>query len=92
VPLIILAALVGAHGTLLVGILYLGSIALYAPLTMARQGPRNGQTLGKQWLNLRVIHLSGQDMTIGRVDLPRFGGHGVVRRLGPLMLTCISSC
>jgi len=26
------------------------------------------------------------------VDLPRFGGHGVVRRLGPLRLTCIRSC
>src|SRR3954447_14732958 len=26
------------------------------------------------------------------LDLPRFGGHGVVRRLGPLTLTCNSSC
>jgi hypothetical protein len=26
------------------------------------------------------------------MDLPGFGGHGVVRRLGPWMLTCISSC
>jgi transposase len=30
--------------------------------------------------------------TSDAVDLPRFGGHGVVRRLGPLTLTCNSSC
>jgi uncharacterized RDD family membrane protein YckC len=28
---------------------------LYAPLTMARRGARNGQTLGKQAMNIRVV-------------------------------------
>jgi hypothetical protein len=34
----------------------------------------------------------GHKPPIARLDLPRFGGHGVVRRRGPLMLTCIPSC
>lgn len=36
---------------------------LYAPLLMARPGPRNGQTLGKQWLGIRVVRVDGAHMT-----------------------------
>ena len=35
---------------------------LYAPLLMAREGERNGQTLGKQALKIRVVRVDGQPM------------------------------
>ena len=34
--------------------------SLYAPLLMARRGPRNGQTLGKQLVGIRVVRTDGQ--------------------------------
>ena len=36
---------------------------LYAPVLMARRGPRNGQTLGKQVLGIRVVPDGGEPMT-----------------------------
>lgn len=44
------------------GIAALGG-ALYAPLLMARTGTRNGQTLGKQAMGIRVVLADGE--TIG---------------------------
>lgn len=38
---------------------------LYAPLLMGRPGPRNGQTLGKQAMGIRVVREDGQPMTVG---------------------------
>ena len=38
---------------------------LYEPLTMRRQGDRNGQTWAKQWLGIRVIREDGQAVTFG---------------------------
>jgi uncharacterized RDD family membrane protein YckC len=38
---------------------------LYAPLLMMRDGPRNGQTFGKQMLGLRVVRDSGEPMSFG---------------------------
>jgi uncharacterized RDD family membrane protein YckC len=38
---------------------------LYAPLLMMRQGERNGQTLGKQMLGIRVVRDNGQSMGFG---------------------------
>lgn len=38
---------------------------LYDPLTMRRQGARNGQTWGKQWLGIRVVREDGQPVTAG---------------------------
>ena len=35
-------------------------LLLYAPLLMIRQGERNGQTLGKQLVGIRVVRDSGQ--------------------------------
>ena len=35
--------------------LYLAVVGLYAPLLMARQGARNGQTWGKQIVGIRVV-------------------------------------
>jgi uncharacterized RDD family membrane protein YckC len=36
---------------------------LYAPLLMARRGARNGQTLGKQIVDIRVVPTNGGPMT-----------------------------
>lgn len=38
---------------------------LYAPLLMLRGGRRNGQTLGTQWLRIRVVRERGGPMGIG---------------------------
>jgi len=38
---------------------------LYAPLLMMRDGPRNGQTIGKQMLGIRVVRDNGQQMSFG---------------------------
>ena len=48
----------------LLSVLVFAAIALlYAPLLMRREGPRNGQTWGKQMLGLRVIRDSGEPFT-----------------------------
>lgn len=39
---------------------------LYAPLLMARHGDRNGQTIGKGALGIRVVHEDGHPMTFKR--------------------------
>ncbi|MCW2994762.1 MAG: domain containing protein [Conexibacter sp.] len=67
VPIVIIAAAAGDNSALsgLVVLLYLAGIGLYAPLLMMRQGPNNGQTLGKQVVGLRVVQASGEPMTIG---------------------------
>lgn len=44
-------------------------VMLYAPLLMARQGPHNGQTLGKQVLGIRVVRDSGEPFTFGSAAL-----------------------
>jgi uncharacterized RDD family membrane protein YckC len=48
---------------------YLVVAFLYAPLLMAREGPRNGQTWGKQALGIRVIRDSGAQMNFGSAAL-----------------------
>lgn len=42
---------------------------LYAPLLMMRQGPRNGQTWGKQLLEIRVVRDNGQPFDFGSAAL-----------------------
>jgi uncharacterized RDD family membrane protein YckC len=51
--------------------------ALYAPLLMARNGARNGQTLGKQALGIRVIRDDDRPVEFGWALLREF----VVREL-----------
>jgi uncharacterized RDD family membrane protein YckC len=46
--------------------LWLLLVALYYPWTMSRSGERNGQTLGKQMLNVRVVTTEGVPVTAGR--------------------------
>src|SRR5690242_14579036 len=47
-------------------LVWLGLVLLYYPLLMCRGGRRNGQTLGKQWLGVRVVTREGVPVTFGR--------------------------
>jgi uncharacterized RDD family membrane protein YckC len=51
-------AIVGA--SLLSLLIWSVILLLYAPLLMIRQGERNGQTLGKQFLGIRVVRDTGE--------------------------------
>lgn len=42
---------------------------LYAPLLLIRRGRRNGQTLGKQAMRIRVVRESGETVTLGNALL-----------------------
>jgi uncharacterized RDD family membrane protein YckC len=54
----------GAVVTTIIGLLvYLAVLLVYAPVLMARDGPRNGQTWGKQILGIRVVRDGGEPMT-----------------------------
>lgn len=49
-----------------VAVYYVTSIVgfvVYAVLMLSRSGEHNGQTLGKQWLSLRVVSISGAPVT-----------------------------
>ena len=86
VPVIILTVAVvavatnsdtGAWVTAVVGFLvYLVALLLYASLLMAREGAHNGQTWGKQLLDIRVVRDSGQPMGFGWAALREIGVKG----------------
>lgn len=57
-------------------------VAVYSPLTMMRRGARNGQTLGKQILKIRVVRETGEAMTLSS-GLVR----EVIGRMLPSLLT-----
>jgi uncharacterized RDD family membrane protein YckC len=75
VPVVILAIVVIAvaagsdTGAILTGVLsffaYLIVLFIYAPVLMAREGVHNGQTWGKQLLDIRVVRDTGQPMSFG---------------------------
>jgi uncharacterized RDD family membrane protein YckC len=50
----------GIVAAVVLGLAALVVLLGYAPLLMAREGPRNGQTLGKQVLNIKVVRTDGQ--------------------------------
>jgi uncharacterized RDD family membrane protein YckC len=52
-----------AIGTALYFALLFAVALLYAPVLMARAGPNNGQTIGKQMLGIRVVRENGEPMT-----------------------------
>lgn len=85
IPLVLVVFAVGDSdvGSALVGILYLAAIALYAPLLMMREGANNGQTLGKQVAGLRVVHQSGEPMTLVNGLLREAVGRSL-----PNLITC----
>jgi len=55
------AAIVGAFADSLAVYYAIASLGgpIYSLLLLTRSGERNGQTLGKQWLGLRVVRISG---------------------------------
>jgi uncharacterized RDD family membrane protein YckC len=60
---------VGADDDLAIGLVWLGYVLivlLYYPLTMRREGARNGQTFGKQLLGVRVVTAEGVPVTFWR--------------------------
>jgi uncharacterized RDD family membrane protein YckC len=87
VPVAILVAIVigvaagsdtGAIVTGVIGFLtYLAVAFIYAPLLMARDGARNGQTWGKQLLNIRVVRDNGQPMSFGWAALREIAVKGL---------------
>lgn len=70
---------VGAIVTAILGFLaYLVVALIYAPVLMAREGERNGQTWGKQMLGIRVVRDSGERVGFGWAALREI----VVKGLG----------
>jgi uncharacterized RDD family membrane protein YckC len=68
----------GAVVTLILGFLaYLVVACLYAPILMAREGARNGQTWGKQALGIRVIRDGGEQMSFGWAALREIAVKGL---------------
>jgi uncharacterized RDD family membrane protein YckC len=51
--------------SILYALLFGAVFLLYAPLLMMRQGERNGQTLGKQTVGIRVVRDNGQPFGFG---------------------------
>lgn len=87
----VVAAVVGlvAHSAAVYYVTAMLGYVVYAVLMLSRSGEHNGQTLGKQWLSLRVVSISGPPVTfavackrevLGRFlpSLLTFGVYGVV--------------
>jgi uncharacterized RDD family membrane protein YckC len=87
VPVIIIAAVVigiaagsdtGAIVTAILGFLaYLVVAFIYAPVLMSRDGERNGQTWGKQMMDIRVVKDDGQPMSFGWAALREIAVKGL---------------
>jgi uncharacterized RDD family membrane protein YckC len=87
VPVVVLTIIVVAiaagsdTGAVVTGILgflaYLIALLLYAPLLMAREGERNGQTWGKQALGIRVVRDGGETMGFGWAALREIAVKGL---------------
>jgi uncharacterized RDD family membrane protein YckC len=69
---------VGAIVTGVLGFLaYLVAAFIYAPLLMARDGARNGQTWGKQAMGVRVVRDSGERIGFGWAALREIAVKGL---------------
>jgi len=69
----------GAVATGIVGFLaYLLAALFYAPVLMARDGARNGQTWGKQIVGIRVVRDNGQPFDIGSGFVREFAVKGLL--------------
>src|SRR5215217_6345994 len=87
VPAILLAIIVVAiaagsdTGAIVTGILgflaYLVVAFIYAPILMAREGPNNGRTWGKQIIGVRVVRDNGQAMSFGWAALREIAVKGL---------------
>ena len=82
VLLIVAAAAASATAGIIVGIILgLGALIValfYAPVLMARDGARNGQTYGKQAVGIRVVRDSGQPFEMGAGFLREFVVKGLL--------------
>ena len=72
VLIVILVVVVAAGsdvGAVVTGIVsslaYVVAVIFYAPVLMKRPGAHNGQTWGKQALDIRVVHDTGEEVTFG---------------------------
>lgn len=87
----VVAAIVGllTHSVIVYYVIATIGFVVYAVLTLSRPGEHNGQTLGKQWLSLRVVSITGAPVTLavaskrevlGRFipSLLTFGVYGVI--------------
>jgi uncharacterized RDD family membrane protein YckC len=54
------------------GLAYFAVTVLYGGWLMKRPGERNGQTLGKQWVGIRVVRDGGQQFDLGSGLLREF--------------------
>jgi uncharacterized RDD family membrane protein YckC len=54
------------------GLAYLALYVFYGAYFMQRRGERNGQTLGKQWVGIRVVRDNGQPYDLGSGLLRQF--------------------
>jgi uncharacterized RDD family membrane protein YckC len=87
VPAVILTVIVvgiaagSDTGAIVTGVLgflaYLVVAFFYAPFLMARDGQNNGQTWGKQMMNVRVVRDSGEPMSFGWAALREIAVKGL---------------
>jgi uncharacterized RDD family membrane protein YckC len=87
VPVIIISVIVigiaagsdtGAIVTAILGFLaYLVVAFIYAPVLMSRDGEHNGQTWGKQMMDIRVVKDDGQPMSFGWAALREIAVKGL---------------
>ncbi len=69
VPIVVIAVAVDPALGLLGGV---AASLTYYPLLMMREGPGNGQTVGKQVVGIRVVRESGEAFTYGPAVLREF--------------------
>ena len=60
------------------GLVVLAAALLYAPYFMKRPGNRNGQTLGKQVVNIRVVRVGGEPVDFGWAALREIAVKGLL--------------
>ena len=73
VALLVAGAKVAGVVVLVLGFLaYLAIQVMYGAYFMNRPGDRNGQTLGKQWVGIRVVRDNGQPFNLGQGLLREF--------------------
>ena len=69
VILVVVVAAGSDVGAVVTGIVttlaYVVAVIFYAPVLMKRPGAHNGQTWGKQALEIRVVHDTGEEVTFG---------------------------
>jgi uncharacterized RDD family membrane protein YckC len=88
VPLIVVVLVIvgvaAANGTagaivgVILGIAAFIALLMYAPYMVAREGEHNGQTLGKQVVDIRVIRDNGQPFDMGQAFLREFVVKGLL--------------